>query len=396
MTFVTALLGTYVVLSLAYWLVTLYGVLRVRRCVRPLDDLAAPDPEAWPVLSVIVPACNEADKIEPACRTLIAEDYPNLEIVLIDDRSSDATGEIIDRLAEQDDRVRAIHITELPDGWLGKANALNTGLAASGGQLVLFTDADVHFKKGTLRKAVAWCTARKLDHLAALPAIWPGTLATDAIVSVFLRSLMTLATPPWRAQDPDSKGFLGVGAFNMVCREAFETAGGFEYLRLEVADDMGTAMMMKHHGAAADVVAAFDNVGLHWYRTVAEAWRGAEKAFAMAGCRFTPTALVGIVSAGLEASPVVALLAALLCGWSAGGWVLSASVVAVFLAASVLLARWAHVRVAPAVLAPLVAPLSMAITLWAAAAGLWRGGVVWRGTLYPSAMLRQGRRLRLF
>jgi len=345
MTLVTALLGTYMALSLAYWLRTLYGVLRMRRCVRQLDELDPPEPETWPTLSVIVPACNEADKIEPACRSLLTEDYPALEIILIDDRSTDATGEIIDRLASQDDRVRAIHITELPDGWLGKTNALNTGLAASGGQFVLFTDADVHFEVGTLRKAVAWCVERKLDHLAALPALWPGTLATDAIVSAFLRSLLTLITPPWRAQDPNSKGFLGVGAFNMVRREAFEVTGGFEHLRLEVADDMGTAMMMKRSGAKADVVAAFDNVALHWYRTVGEAWRGAEKAFATAGCRFAPMVIVALVSLALEASPLLAPLAAALCGWSAGGWALAASVGAAFLAASVPLARWARARV---------------------------------------------------
>lgn len=396
MTAAAALLATYVGLSLLYWLVTLYGTLRVRGAMALLADLDPPEPDHWPGLSVIVPACNEADEIEPAARTLMQEDYPDLEIILVDDRSTDATGEIIDRLAGEDDRVRAIHITELPDGWLGKVNALNAGLAACSGQFVLFTDADVHFTTGTLRKAVAWCLAEKLDHLAAMPDIRPGRVLADSVVSAFLRQLMTLFTPPWRAIDPKSKRFLGIGAFNMVRREAFEATEGFEWLRLEVADDMGVAMMMKRSGAKAGAVAAFGSVALHWYRNLGEVCRGAEKGYAATGCRFTPTVLVALISLGLEASPVLAPLGAALAGWGAAGWSFAGGVSAVFLAASVMLARWGRVRVGPGLLAPLTAPITAAITLWSAGAGLWRGGVVWRGTFYPSPILRKGRRVRLF
>jgi hypothetical protein len=326
----------------------------------------------------------------------MAEDYPDLEIILVDDRSTDATGRIIDDLAAEDDRVRAIHITELPEGWLGKVNALNTGLAASSGQFVLLTDADVHFRDAALRKAVAWCLHEKLDHLPAMPDIWPGTLMTDAVVSGFLRPLMTLITPPWRAVDPKSRRFIGVGAFNLLRREAFEATEGFEWLRLEVADDMAVGMMMKHSGAKAGVVAAFGQVGLHWYRTLGEACRGAEKGYATTGCRFLPMVLVTLISLALEASPVLVPLAAALVGWGPLGWAFAAAVPAVFLASSIPLALWARVRVLPAAITPLIAPVSSAIMLWSAAAGLWRGGIVWRGTLYRRPALREGRRLRLF
>jgi len=392
----TGLLAAYVGVSLLYWLLTFYGTVRVRRSVSVLADLHPPEPETWPRLSVIVPACNEGDKIEAAVRSMMAEDYPDLEIILVDDRSTDATGEIIDTLAAEDDRVRAIHITELPAGWLGKVHALNTGFAESKGRFVLLTDADVHFQDSALRKAVAWCEHEGIDHLPAMPEIWPGTLLTDAVVSGFLRPLMTLITPPWRAIDPDSRRFIGVGAFNMVRREAFEATEGFEWLRLEVADDMAVGMMMKHSGAKAGVVAAFGHVGLHWYRTLGEACRGAEKGYATTGCHFLPMVLATLIVLGLEASPVLAPLAAALAGWGPVGWVLAGAVPAVFLAAGVSLALWARVRVGPAVLTPLTAPISAAIMLWSAAAGAWRGGIVWRGTLYRASVLRKGRRLRLF
>ncbi|MCX5673257.1 MAG: glycosyltransferase, partial [Planctomycetota bacterium] len=137
-------LAVYVLLGLAYWLAMAYGLVRTWRGVPRLEEVRPPEPAAWPKLSVIVPACNEADKIEPAMRTLLAEDYPDLEILAVDDRSTDATGDIIDRLAAEDPRVRAIHVKELPAGWLGKVHALDRGFQESRGRFVLFTDADVH------------------------------------------------------------------------------------------------------------------------------------------------------------------------------------------------------------------------------------------------------------
>ncbi len=230
----------------------------------------------------------------------------------------------------------------------------------------------------------------------AMPDIWPGTLAVNSVVASFLRQLMALITPPWRAIDPNSKRFLGIGAFNMVRREAFEATQGFDWLRMEVADDMGVAMMMKRSGAKAGVIAAFGDVGLHWYRTLDEVRRGAEKAYATTGCRFVPMVLGTLIGMALEVSPVAAPLAAVLLGWPAAGIALGASVAAVFLAASSSLTLWARVRLCPGLLTPLTAPFSAAIMLWSALAGLKRGGIVWRQTLYPSADLRAGRRLRLF
>src|SRR6185369_5444580 len=102
-----------------------------------------------------VPACNEAGTIETALASLLAQDYPGLEIVLVDDRSSDGTGVIIDRLAASDPRISAIHVRDLPIGWLGKVHALQRGLERVRGALVLFTDADIYFAPGSLRRAVS-------------------------------------------------------------------------------------------------------------------------------------------------------------------------------------------------------------------------------------------------
>ena len=155
----------------------LYGtVMLVRRCPQ-LDEVDANDPSSWPTLSVVVPARDEAHTIEPAVASLLAQDYPNLQVVLVDDRSTDETGTIIDRLAAKDSRVAAVHVRELPDGWLGKVHALQRGVERASGDFILFTDADIHFAPGVLRRAIAWSEAERLDHLAVLaevtsPSIW--------------------------------------------------------------------------------------------------------------------------------------------------------------------------------------------------------------------------------
>ncbi len=119
MTGLIVLLVLYVVVAAAYWLWIAYAMFRTRRDVPMVAELDVAEPGEWPRLSVIVPARDEADRIEAAARTLLDEDYPNLEIVFVDDRSTDGTGEIVDHLAAESDRARALHVSELPDGWLG-------------------------------------------------------------------------------------------------------------------------------------------------------------------------------------------------------------------------------------------------------------------------------------
>jgi glycosyltransferase involved in cell wall biosynthesis len=134
-----------------------------------LERENVPVPSRWPRLSVIIPACNEAAHLESAVETLVQQDYSDLEIILVNDRSTDATGAIIDRLAKNDPQIRALHIRKLPGGWLGKVHALHCGVAKARGEWLLFTDADVHFAPETLRRALAHVLQLQADHLALIP-----------------------------------------------------------------------------------------------------------------------------------------------------------------------------------------------------------------------------------
>ncbi|MBL7218926.1 MAG: glycosyltransferase [Phycisphaerae bacterium] len=392
----TIALAIYAGLCLLYWLRTAYGIYRVRAGVGLLTGLEIPDPPIRPAVSVVVPACNEAEKFESAARTLLAQDYENLEIILVDDRSTDATGEIADRLAASDPRVRAIHISDLPGGWLGKVNALNRGLAESGGNIVLFTDADVHHRSDALRRAVAFMQAEELDHLAGCPSLRSSSgLLTDSLIAAFLRQLFAVFLPSWKVADPGSRAFFGVGAFNMVRRSALDATEGLDWLKLETGDDMGLGLMMKRSGAKCRVLSMSDLVSVQWYGSLGEVMRGSEKVYASgANCRLAPIILSAAIVLPLEASPILCLLPLAWPQTRLAG--IAGLAIAVLFAWSVVaLARWGRARILPGLLAPFTAAVTAVILLRAGILGWRRGGVVWRGTLYPSAALRKGRRVRL-
>ncbi len=383
----------YVALGCVYWLWMAVGALRIVCAVPVLRNVDPPEPEVWPKLSVVIPACNEADNIEAAVRTVLGQDYPELEIVLIDDRSTDGTGDLVDRLAADDRRVQAVHVTELPDGWLGKVHALDVGVRRATGDWVLFTDADVHYSGDMLRRAVAYCEDRRLDHLAAAPEMWSTRFLADVAVASFLRCFCVLVRC-WAIEDPNSGAFVGIGAFNLVRRKAFDRTEGFEWLRLEVADDVGLGLMMKRSGGRSCMVSAVGLLGLHWYRSIGEMARGVEKGFAsVAQCSVIRLATVCLLTITLELAPLAALLPVALAKplWlcCAGGAMIASAVFSV-----VAMARWSRGRVLSGLCFPLGAVLNTILLLRAGWLGVWRGGALWRGTLYPSKMLREGARVR--
>ena len=384
------ILIVYVFVGCVYWLWMGVGAVRVVRAVPLLAKLNPPEPENWPTVSVVIPACNEAENLEAAVATVLEQDYPELEIILIDDRSTDGTGEIVDRIADDDGRVRPLHVTHLPDGWLGKVHALARGVELAAGRWLLLTDADVHLAGDTLRRAVAYCEHRGLDHLAAAPEMWSAGFILDVAIAAFLRSFCVVMRC-WAIEDPRSSAYVGVGAFNLVRRSAFERTDGFEWLRLEAADDVGLGMMLKRSGARCCLVSATGQVGLYWYRSVAEMAQGLEKAFAtVAGCSILRLLAVCLSIAALEFAPLVALMP---LGNSGLAWA-GLAMIATGTFSVVVLARGADVPIWPGLFSPLGVLFNTALFLRAGWLGMWRGGIVWRGTLYPSRMLRKGSRVK--
>lgn len=391
MTIVAPLLIASAVVGCGWWLWLLVGTIRVARAVPVLARENPPPPDVWPRLTLVVAACNEADHLEAAVASLLGQDYPDLEVVLVDDRSTDGTGAIADRLAAADGRLRVLHVEHLPEGWLGKVHALARGAEAARGEWLLFTDADVHFAPGALRRAVAFAVRHGADHVAAIPDIWPATPLVEAVTAMFLRTFPVI-TRAWAIADPASTASIGIGAFNLVRRAALERTAGFEWLRLEVGDDMGLGMLLKESGARCRLVSGTGLIGLWWYRDLGEMARGLEKAYASVGrCSLGRMVAAGLLVAALEWAPLVMLAAPGVPGlWIAG------VVMLVAMAAVAVVQRWSlgQPRVATLLWSPAAALVSLVLTVRSGWLGFARGGVLWRGTLYPSALVRAGRRIR--
>ena len=255
-------------LALAVWwvLIPARAVLHDRR-LGVLAHISCNEPDRWPLVSVLVPARNEEDNISAAVRSLLEIDYPELEVILINDRSSDRTGEIIDRLAAEDARIRPLHIETLPDGWLGKVHALHRGIEISRGDWLLFTDADIHFAPPVLKKAVAYSLQYQRGFVALIPSFRETSLlvgATQAAFGAMLLSLLDFS----RISDPGSPTAMGIGAFNLAQRSCLDSREGLEWLRMEVADDAGLALMMKRRGARIDVLSGQALIEVDWYPTL--------------------------------------------------------------------------------------------------------------------------------
>ena len=170
----------------ATWLGHLVHLARHRALAIFLEDLPeAVPPEGWPSLAVLFAARDEAEGVELACRSMLGQGYPGLEVIAVDDRSTDGTGSILDRLALQEPRLRVVHVAELPAGWLGKTNALQLGSASTGARWLLLTDADVILAPGALKKAVALAESNGLAHLTVAPEVTTGSNGERLFLALF-------------------------------------------------------------------------------------------------------------------------------------------------------------------------------------------------------------------
>ncbi len=367
--------------SLIALAVVVPGVRRMTH-LRDVAPLASPRP---PGVTIVIAALDEAKTIEPALRSVLALDYPRLQVVAVDDRSTDDTGTILDRLAREHAALRVEHVRELPAGWLGKNHALHRGACVADGDYVLFTDADVVFDASALARAVAHCERHSLDHLAVIPQV---PCRRRLMQMILLEGLVGLIAHyrPWRALS--GRAFMGVGAFNLVRAASWRSAGGHEAIAMEVLDDILLGERMHRQGFRQDVLLGVDMVSVEIYRTLGEAIRGVEKntyAFLDYSTTKVLAATVGIF--GLWIWPWIALAT------GAGGarWANAASLAAFFLLHALCAAP---LGADPRALAwfPLGGIVPVYV-IWRSTVLTWlRGGIVWRGTFYPLSELRSRHR----
>src|SRR5437660_7601783 len=205
-------------------------------------------------------------------------DYPDFEVVAVDDRSQDATGQILDTFGAAHQRLRVVHVDRLPEGWLRKPHGLEKAYEASSGEWLLFTDADVRFKPDVLRRAISLEKAHNLDHLTRLGDVemvgfWEAVLVT------FFGLGFHLGADPSQAANPRSSRYVGVGAFQLVRRAAHEGSGTHRRLAMEVVDDMKLGKIVKQAGYRSGAGVAQDFVAVRWHAGLGNLVRGVTKNF---------------------------------------------------------------------------------------------------------------------
>jgi glycosyltransferase involved in cell wall biosynthesis len=370
------------------WLVSTAVALKNLPGIPDLRDAnyAAP-PANPPLVSVIVPARNEAADIEATLRSLLALESVPLEIFAVNDRSTDATGSIIDKIAAEataeGKRLTALHISELPDGWMGKTHAMAVASARAQGEWLLFTDGDILFAKDTLVRALNLAQVERADHVIIFPTLILKSFGERMIIA-FFQGMSALASRFWKIPDPDAKESMGVGAFNLIRADVYRKLGGFESLRMEVLEDLRLGFEVKRQGYRQRVAFGRDLVRVRWAVGALGMIRNITKNL-FAGFRFRVW-LTLVASAGLMLfclGPFAAL---------AGSWWMKASTALVLLALW-LLYRYYRQYTGIAAWYVFTFPLAACLVLYAILRSmiltLARGGVVWRGTLYPLAALRK-------
>jgi len=388
----TVLIASLAALSSLVGLVV--AVLTARRVPRLGRLPPVPEGARRPRVSVLLPARDEADTVEATLARLLAHDDVTLEIIVVDDRSTDATGSLLDAAAARDPRMRVIHINALPDGWLGKAHALDQARAQATGDWLVVMDADVVVEPGAIGRLVAWAEAEAIDFVTAFPRFTQVSPLVDAAVAQAMRSVL-LGERAFLANAPDAKTVVGFGAFNLVRRAVFDRSEGFDWLRLEVADDLALATVMKRAGGRCAVVAATDAMHLTFYRSVGEIVRRLEKnAWAILGrCSLARVvAFVGLL-VSVELLPFAAIALALVARDPLALGLAATSLVLALVAAATS-SRFLGMGVLSGLLFPVGLVIVAFSQLRGGVIGFRRGGIQWRDTFYSSAQLRAGARVQ--
>lgn len=230
-------------------------------------------------ISVLVPARNEEKNISSCLDSLVAQDFTNYEIVVLDDQSEDRTSEIVNKFINRNERVRLIHGEPLPSGWLGKNWACYQLSKEAKGDYFLFIDADVTFHRGTLKTALGFIERHNLDMLSVFPTQVFTSLG-DKFVVPLMNWLLLAFLPLKLVYASRNKSFIAAnGQFIMISRGMYKKTGGHEALKDKVVEDMETARSVKNSGGRVMTALGYDMIFCRMYPDFISSYKGFSKNF---------------------------------------------------------------------------------------------------------------------
>lgn len=287
-----AFVGCLVLIALGNW-----------RLLRRLDGCGMPEP---PRISVLVPARDEEINIGDCVRSLLSQDYPDFEVIVLDDGSRDRTGEILAELAARNPRLRVIVGRELPPGWLGKHWACQQLGEAATGDLLLFTDADTRHGPRSLWNGAAALLTEGADLLTAFPRQEVVTWSEKLVVPFFpwsLLSFLPLALA-YRVRSPALCA--AIGQYMLFRRAGYEQIGGYAAVRTDAVDDIALGRRIKAHGLRWRMANATRDVRCRMYRDASQVFEGFSKnLFAGFGYRVLPFVFVWLWIGIVFLQPVI-------------------------------------------------------------------------------------------
>lgn len=331
----------------------------------------------YPSLSVVIAACNEELAIEQTVRQLVDQDYPSLEVIVVNDRSTDRTGAILEKLNVEYPQLKVITITDLPENWLGKTNAIHQGVKHSSGEWLLFTDADVLFASESLKETVGYAVEHNLDHLAMATDIYNGGIlyrSFIAYVSITVSSILMFTKKA------------GTGAFNLVKKSVYDAVGGYEAVAMKVVDDMSFGELIVDKGYIQQLGRSSTGfIAVKWYNNLRELFKGFEKnQFASANYSIAITLVMALFVLLTNVYPFFGLFlgptwARFLCGISILSWFTVYNN----------LAKYNNVSRFFAFFHPMCALFEIGAVLNSMFKTLRRGGVEWKGKFYSIEELKK-------
>jgi chlorobactene glucosyltransferase len=351
----------------------------------------APPPSNAPLISLCVPARNEERNIRPCVEGLLAQDYPHFEVIVLDDRSTDATAEILGQLASQDDRLRIISGSDLPAGWAGKPHALYQASAAARGEWLCFVDADTFLSPTTLSSCYAKATETNADMFTIMTFQILGSF-WEKVVMPLVMTALSVGFSPRKVNDPKRRDAIANGQFILIKLSVYDAIGGHESVKDQIVEDKAISEQVKWNGYRLIVADGSQLTQTRMYTSLPEMWEGWTKNIYL-GLRDQ----AGLLWLGVFGAFVALLAALFLPVWPflgirwylrGGDWMATAIIAESIILWAYLISVRAQVsqkmQIARwyALTTPLGAAVFAAMMITSAFRVLTGKGVTWKGRLY--------------
>lgn len=372
------------ILLTIFWLIAFIDGWLGMTSIHPLPRHSTPKRSS--LLSVIIAAKDEEHSIEKTIRSLSSQKGLEFEIIAVNDRSNDRTGEILNNLQEELRPLKVIHVEHLPSGWLGKNHALQKGYEASSGEYLLFTDGDVEFNQHALLNSMAFLEEQQADHVTVAPDLKANSFWLKAFIAYFLFGFGFFKRPWTANNDRSNKGGMGIGAFQLLSRQVYQDIGTHAAFPLRPDDDLHLGQTIKSHGYKQRLATGFHHISVEWYPSLKDAIKGLEKN-TFAGLYYSYfMALFAII--GTFISQVLPFLILI----TSDGILQAVAALNVLLMVSLFVITTRNMSTYSPLLSFLLA-VSASMFIYATVRAVWltykRGGIMWRGTFYSIKELKK-------